>query len=315
MRLSFKTKFTGLWLSFLLTVSCGILVGNPEDDGDSAGNNPSAKSNDPRDPITAETSNEPDETIPSSGATNNEFVFHLTDAPIDDLSAVFVNVAGLKVKPSQGEWIDIPLVETAEINLLSYQNGNALALAKIDSLPAGEYKEIRLILDQETPARALDLKDQDVILDVPSGDTSGIKIKGSFTIAEDQQGGDFTIDFDLRHSLKKSGKDSYKLKPVVKIVSNTDAGSIEGESTADLVCAYPNDMEIPESEEDCESSQNSAKIKGGKFKLAFLPEATYNLRFFDDEGELIKTLEVAVKAGQATEITDKVETDQENDED
>lgn len=67
---------------------------------------------------------------------------------------------------------------------------------------------------------------------IPSGDESGLKLNRGFDMPV---GGavDFTVDFDLRKSvngLKLNGNCAghYKLRPTLRIVDNTEIGSISG---------------------------------------------------------------------------------------
>jgi hypothetical protein len=315
-----------------LLISCGVLVGNPDS------GHPTGGSGKQKEEIHVEVNTQtvPDQSLATQGKNEGRYVFHLTDAPVDELSAVFIKVASLSVKPQSGSWIDIPLEVAQEINLLEYQNGKSIPLAAVDSLPAGTYQELRLILDNKAPSRALNAVGEDVGLRVPSGSESGIKIKGSFVIGEALGGGDYTVDFDLRKSIMRQSngaesvategnsiankgrspkspsgsplflegeKADYMLKPVVRMVNNADIGAIEGQSDEgeNLICAYLVGSEEEEEDVLCSSAENTASVTEGRFKLAFLPPGDYLLRLYK-AGELARTMQVTVTAGSITQI-------------
>ncbi|KIM11406.1 MAG: hypothetical protein KU37_07225 [Sulfuricurvum sp. PC08-66] len=101
-------------------------------------------------------------------------------------------------------------------NLLELTANNPVALAHT-SLKAGIYKQIRLILDQNTTILLSD--GNRYSMKVPSGEQSGIKIDGIFEIPAGRL---YTLDIDLDpaksvHYTKGSG---FIMKPVIKITGS-----------------------------------------------------------------------------------------------
>ncbi|MBL4607295.1 MAG: DUF4382 domain-containing protein [Pseudomonadales bacterium] len=101
------------------------------------------------------------------------------------------------------------------------------------SLPAGEYEWMRLHITEAS----IIIDGQEYDLEVPSGDTSGLKVNTAFSIPANGTGF-YTIDFDLRHSVigpfkvsggnAQGGDQYYKLKPVLRLVENNDVGKVTG---------------------------------------------------------------------------------------
>lgn len=100
-----KTLVRDLLLLFLLA-GCGTLIGNPEDEDDTA-SVPDEIDN--REIIDQEAVYEAPNVLqessgqgpgPDEGGRVN---FYLADAPVDDVTNVFVNVVSFQVKPEAGE--------------------------------------------------------------------------------------------------------------------------------------------------------------------------------------------------------------------
>ncbi|WP_152208597.1 DUF4382 domain-containing protein [Marinobacter changyiensis] len=156
--------------------------------------------------------------------------FDLTDAAVDGVQAVNITVVAVELKPADGQSISFD-VENPEnldnINLLDLQNGSVEALLSNQELPAGEYEWIRLKLGDESTFSVIDDNGGINDLFVPSGDTRGLQTSGFVVPAGESAS--FTIDFDVRKSLvNPPGQDSYLLKPVLRLVDNSEVGIISG---------------------------------------------------------------------------------------
>ncbi len=250
---------------------------------------------------------------------------YITDAPVDDanVDAVFLSIVGVELRNNDGWQTVASYDEPVTVNILDYQEGNALFLTE-EELSAGTYTEARLLLDApaenvaaaSNPGCYLRYKDGSTrALFIPSGAQSGYKVKGSFTLAA---GGTVavTLDFDVRKSIVVAeASERYLLKPVVRLVANQEAALIEGdyldlaEGTRVVVYAYEaGSFSISESEANAEgirfpnaitSTQLNAE---GEFKLAFMSAGDYELVFVtvDEEGELVDLIgstEASLSAG------------------
>jgi hypothetical protein len=151
----------------------------------------------------------------------------LTDAPLDltTVSAVNVTVTALSLRTAEDESGDsekLTLVGDNPwvVNLLDYQNGEAVLLA-VGDVPAGEYGHIRL----EVSAAELVMDDDGspVTIDVvePIFNPSGkVDIPGPFFISDGMDMA-VTLDFDAALSVQVNttgGQHAYILRPVINLV-------------------------------------------------------------------------------------------------
>lgn len=167
----------------------------------------------------------------STGSTGNVSV-GLTDAPTLDLSSVNIAFTAIRLKPADGDWIEFPLDDTGMLNLLDLQGGVTEPLITDEEVPAGPYTEIRLIIDNDSSFVTRESTgDATYTLAVPSGEQSGLKLKGDFEVTADTSTS-YTIDFDVRKSIvdpQGQALGNYMLKPVLRLVANDNVGTIEGE--------------------------------------------------------------------------------------
>lgn len=224
-------------------------------------------------------------TSESSSATGT-VALSLTDAPVDNeaISAVYVTFDSLQYQYADGNdsWQDVNLTESRIVNLLALQDGNTTLLNQVD-LPAGEIAQVRFMIDTEKCYVVVD--EQNKTLEVPSGDQTGYKAVGGFTIPA---GGtvNVTADFDLRKSLTITGKDRYILKPTIKIVDNSEVGEINGTVTVDtngstaVIYAYEDgtwDSNETNATNNFRHAVSSTKVSNGDYILPWLSAGVYDL--------------------------------------
>lgn len=180
----------------------------------------------------------------------------LTDKLSDEFSEVWIKVKAVKVVPVNGNQnandddpalINIPL----DPSLPSSASFNVLSLAYIQQLlgtavlPAGTYKQVRLILEPNPTASGQDpvnyviLKNDPatkVPIKTPSGQQSGLKVLGSFVVAPGVINA-IALDFDPNTAIVARGNsplsERYIFKPTgIRIVQMEDIlltyGSISG---------------------------------------------------------------------------------------
>lgn len=181
----------------------------------------------------------------SSSSETGSFSLSVTDAPVDDAENVVVEFTGVEVKPADGESITFTFDEPKTIDLLAQQNGSSAELLSDESLEAGNYNWIRLAVNAEEDNvmdSYIQIDGAQFELDVPSGSQSGLKLNSGFIITASGNA-NYTIDFDLRKSVVLANGD-YKLRPSLRLVDNTEVGTISGEVDNNLVtaqCADAND--------------------------------------------------------------------------
>ena len=255
----------------------------------------------------------------------------ITDAPLDNPDIVAVNLAIIRVDvkgPGGREVLDT-FEDPVDVNLLEYREGNSFLLTE-ETLLAGEYSEIRLVLDiaehdgGDAANRGTYLEYSDGSTEplfVPSGAQSGYKAKGSFTIPAGGVVG-LTIDFDARRAVVEAGSSGKMLlKPVVRLVEDDDVAMIEGSVSASAeygnlkVFAYENDtfsdselIPVEESVEFPNALTSATVNEDGTFTLAFMESGVYDLVIatYDDSNafQSVVTIieDVELEPGQILEL-------------
>ena len=166
-----------------------------------------------------------------SGSTGSGALsLNITDAPVsnEDISEVWVRFTQVIVKPANGDPKVIDVTDNQDntyrdIELASLGSGNAELLLGQESLPAGRYSWMRLVIDPEY-TYVVETQGGTPLVDCSSCDETHLKLNRSFVIEE---GGviAFTIDFDLRQSLTLQMPQTvqprpdyaYKLRPTLRI--------------------------------------------------------------------------------------------------
>jgi hypothetical protein len=186
-----------------------------------------------------------DSSTDSSDNSTGSLSLNITDAPIDDAFSVVVQFSEVQLKGEEEDQnLSFVFEEPKSINLLELQGSESEALFLNEVVPAGVYNEVRLIVNAEPG-----VEDTYIVLNeggaqhdmtVPSGSQSGLKVNGAFTVPINGAS-NFTIDFDVRKSIVKSGNVNsangikYHLKPVLRIVDNSMVGHISGTIDPELL--------------------------------------------------------------------------------
>ncbi len=264
----------------------------------------------------------------------------ITDAPVDDATQVVIRFTGLEIHSSSADnqsfvFCDNQLTATSEacsnptvkeIDLLKLSGTNSKPLITDASIPAGNYQWIRLDLDDSNPGYIVPSAGGQHLLTIPSGAQSGLKLNHNFKASKDGMIS-FTVDFDLRKSVHQTGSGDYNLRPTLRLVSNSNVGSIYG--TVDSALIDPNTCSpavyLYEGENisaDDEGGQGANPItsalvtldtgtgdsvyeigfiEAGNYTLAFTCEADLDDPSTDDNISFAVTTNVAVSINTATE--------------
>lgn len=170
----------------------------------------------------------------SSGAGETGSVsVGLTDAPVDSAQEVNIEVMALVLQPSDGERSRFELKFPEPINLLDLQGGAFETLISDEEVPAGAYNWMRLELGDNNSV-VIDNESGTGTYPLTTPSARGVQTSG-FTVPA---GGEvsLTIDFDVRKSLVNPvGQDGYRLKPVLRLVDNSQVGIIEGTVAGELI--------------------------------------------------------------------------------
>lgn len=155
-------------------------------------------------------------------------------------SELWLDIERVEINGPSG-WVTLT-EETRFFDLIAEANiATALGHAV---LPSGTYQEIRLVLGGDSYVVADGLVEP---LNVPSGTTSGLKLKGPFTVAG---GGVLTLalDLDLDLSLRVTGNGQWMMNPVigVDVVETGAADFVVGTvpSNSDLTLTLDDGAEV-----------------------------------------------------------------------
>lgn len=231
----------------------------------------------------------------------------LTDAPFlsDSVAEANVTIDWIKLKRVGDETVDADSdtlfvmldLEDTDINLLELDNGVSEVLGVLDSVPVGEYKEIRMhvvsanivIVDDDGSKTVHNMK-------IPSGSSSGlkIKIKPALVIEEGQVSYELLLDFDANRSFvahgnlngNGNGKEkeiSYIFKPVIRAVYKNQTGSISGvvldtTNSESIVGASDAHLYLTTGSDPDIDTIASAKTEiNGSYKIIGVPAGFYDL--------------------------------------
>ena len=176
-------------------------------------------------------------------------------------------------------------------DLLTLSNG-ATSLLGEKNLDEGHYTQLRLTL---TEAEVV-VDDTPYKLDVPSGVmkfVSGFDIKSETPM-------ELIVDFDAARSIHQTGKNGdYKLKPTIRIIKQTETGSIGG-----TVINYTN-LPIAYAIAGADTiTTTSVNLDNGQFTLAFLPYGMYSVAVTDTLGLVFANSDVSVTVGIKSNLGD-----------
>jgi hypothetical protein len=224
----------------------------------------------------------------------------LTDAPAD-YDAVKVDVQKVLINAGDDEnngWIELETTPGI-YNLLDYTAGNSTLIATAP-LDISQIKQIRLVLGENN---SVVIDGVDYLLDTPSAQQSGLKLKVNQTLNE---GVIYTaiLDFDASKSVISAGQSGkYILKPVIRMYFEANTGSIKGsvEPAAERVL-----VEVPLSSTDTISTYSD--VTNGVFLSPGVPAGTYDVFISTGTGSIYKGTtisDVIVITGETT-LLDKI---------
>jgi len=178
----------------------------------------------------------------------------ISDAPIHDAVKVCVTFTDIELKPMDGPSTLLKLENPEKINLLNFQGAKAMPILSNEQLPAGRYEWMRLGVDAvrgsnggvgdtgdpnvcDGDASYIVMTDGDARynLYVPSGENSGLKLHGGYTVPVNDQVS-LTAEFDLGKSITAPPGQApdVKLRPTIKLVNNNEVGTLTGQVANDL---------------------------------------------------------------------------------
>jgi len=136
-------------------------------------------------------------------------------------------------------------METCSINILDL-TGTERKVVFSESIPAGEYQWIRLLVnaEQNVMDSYIELGGQMCSLWMPSGSETGLKVHNSVIVTANGTS-DYTLDFELKQSITappgfdtfsaEACTQNYVMRPTVRMVDSTEVGHIFGTVNSDLL--------------------------------------------------------------------------------
>ena len=234
------------------------------------------------------------------GASDNSgFTLRLTDAAFDDAAGVILTFVEVHLRQADGSWIVIPFDRLSEstIDVAQLQGSRSEELVGGFDLPAGDYTEMRLFVD-ESQSKFVDSTGAEFELRVPSG---RLVVKGDFTVSETMPTL-MIVDVDLRRSIMRTGPFYNMQNPVLRLVDGKNFGHARGMLDALLLTAptcsdaladtfnsvyvfeghgvTPDDIDNQDAEPVTTSKITYDPASSGfKYEAGFLPAGEYTISF------------------------------------
>ena len=247
------------------------------------------------------------------GSSTSGLYLYITDAPIDQASAVNVSFSRVRLSgDASTQPVTLTISPAANVDLYQLQAGVAALVTAGLAIQPGHYTNLSMTIaaDPNTTQSNITLPDGAHILYLAPGVSSTVNMPIDFTIGS---GGTVTItvDFDLRKSIIQDPNDptKYQLIPAMRAVQNELSGTLTGSIASSLITCLspavyvyqgtvtPNDVDITSTDPKHVDPISTALVGFNQtsglynFTAAFLPPGTYTAAFTCDA-----TLDVANQA-------------------
>lgn len=246
------------------------------------------------------------------GSANGNFRIVVTDAPFTyaKVSSAKIIVKQIEVKSTTDTSTTL-LGKPIELDLVALKNGLVTAVVDLN-LPPGQYKELMVISE----SGSIDLTSGNHYnLKIPSGDTSGIKVKIDPPInITTQASSDIILDFDLARSFVPQGDSKneesitgFHFKPVVRGANRTTAGTVTGAVSSDNgTPATADDVKLEGAVVSVMKNNTviSSAVTGadGKFKIIGLPQDSYSMEISSEGFTKSSSVNFSITAGNVTTV-------------
>lgn len=162
----------------------------------------------------------------------------LMDAPVDGVTAVWVRITAISIKPAGGPPVELELTEAPlDVNLLSLTETNAAILIDKAVIQPGRYEWIAMDIAAEPNVRDSYVMteaggEEEIDLFVPS---ERLRLVSGFEVGPNEALR-FLFDWDMRQGLVyPPGLGRYLLKPAFRVLDVTAYGVLEGTIAAGTV--------------------------------------------------------------------------------
>jgi hypothetical protein len=182
----------------------------------------------------------------------------LMDAPVDGVTAVYVQITSMWIKPAgNGPAVQLPLTSTPlTANLLELTDTNAAILINEAVIEPGSYEWLAMDIAAQPGVRDSYVMteagaEEEIELRVPSG---RVRLVSGFDVAANQSVR-LLFDWDMRQGLVyPPGQAQYLLKPAFRMIDVTEYGVLEGTIALETVgtsldpavnnCAADDDLDL-----------------------------------------------------------------------
>ena len=216
----------------------------------------------------------------------------MTDAPAS-YDQINVDIIGVEFKVNSGTTVNLD-VNPGIYNLLDFTNGADTLIASAD-VPSGELSQVRLILG---PNNSIVVDGQPYPLETPSAMQSGLKLNVHSTL---QPGVlyELLLDFDANQSIVVEGNGTYKLKPVIRVISVATSGSMHGI----IITPTALPATITATNNTTLTVYSTQTDANGNFLLRGLPSGTYSVTITPEVPFPATTINnVSITIGALTEL-------------
>jgi hypothetical protein len=174
-----------------------------------------------------------------SGNGQAKISVSLMDAPVDGVTAVYVKITSMWIKPNgNGPAIQLPLVNApVTVNLLALTDANAAILVDEAVIEPGSYEWLAMDIAAERGVRDSYVLtetggEEEIELRVPSG---RLRLVSGFDVGANE-GVRLLFDWDMRQGLVyPPGQGQYMLKPAFRMLDVTEYGVLQGTIAAATV--------------------------------------------------------------------------------
>ena len=177
-----------------------------------------------------------------SSKPEGELDLSITDAPVEYLEQVTIALTRVELRQSDGSTQRINTGPTNIDNLLELQGEASEQIVRRASLPAGDYDRLRLYFSNESGANRVVLRTGgEYPLLLPGQSLANLpeaylEVRQNFSIPENERLR-LTLDIDLLRGLVRPETAYYRLRPVLRLVDNSEVGVLYGDVVASRVDA------------------------------------------------------------------------------
>lgn len=217
----------------------------------------------------------------------------MTDAPAqyDQVNIVVREVHIHRTGEGADTWTVVRPDSESTYDLITLRNGVFVTIGFARQIPAGAYDQVRLVLGSGSNVVVGGVTHP---LEVPSGQQSGIKVNGAFSVPVDGTA-ELILDFDAARSIHVTGTGTYMLNPVIRVMPTSLSGAIHGTLNP------ATDAEVHAIADT--DSITTIPATNGQFTLSALSAGTYNVAIDVASGHRDTTITgVVVVKGQTTEL-------------